>query len=1471
MKQRLLPALAALAVLAASPTAVAQEWREGSRGAVAANLASIPSEFRAVSFDVRALTDRLEAAKTGALSLTLPLPEGGGMEIVAREASVMHPDLQARYPEIRTYTLSGARASGRLAVTPLGVDALVFTPRGVVSIMPSRPGDDAHAVFYMRDVPLPADLEEDVDAHGARRSFGDDPGEPPAIGDDLKTYRIAVAATGELTQAAGGTVAAGQAAVVVAVNRMNGVFERDLSVTFRLIAGNDALIFTNPDTDPYDPSDRGGGGVHFPANRQVLNSRIGEANYDVGHVLGPFDQGGGAATGAICLDYVPPQDGGLGASKADGFSRYIATDPATFATFYHEMGHLSGAPHTWVTRNLTDADHNTGGVEPSVGYSIMSYGQFASALRPPGEARGDFFHAESIRLMNTYLRDGGGTDCGTTTATGNEAPVVTLAEESYTIPANTPFVLTGSASDGSGTTLTYTWEQMDQYGDGTGAVPLFRTFDPRESPTRHFPDPLVDYFDETLPTGAETYHFRLTARDNVAGHGGVGAADLTLTTDASVGPLVVTFAENGGEQFVFGERQTVTWRVERTRRLAANVDILFSTDGGQTFPITLAEGVPNDGSHEVDFPVQTTEGRVMVKASGNVFYNLSGTFEVLLYPVAAVSPTEVRVDVRANDTAEETVSIANTVGSDGIDLEWTARVANAAPPSGEPPADACSAGQTVEHAESGSSGMSAGGGAQVHGQSFTAPCTGVLRSVALLHYRNDFAGEAWSGTLDVYLADGDVFTLGEPLSSSAVSGVNPSGNEYMLLPLERPMVVEAGQSYAFFLTVTEGRTRFHEFAGFAGGSLYAVTSETPPRAVAQTTRDLTFRATLDEPQGFLSLSEYEGSVAPGEAGALGLTFDPAGYAPGRYTADVVIATNDIDRPEVVVSVTMRVQSSAPTFSVEPRNVRVVLGESESETRTLTFGNTSPEGFDDLEWSLRVTDAEGPSGEPPADGCRVDQSVGQPNRGPSAIPAGNGAQVHGQSFTAPCTGVLRRVELMHAGSDLTGQEWSGTLRVYAGGEGTLNLEEPLYAGDVSGVNPADGEYLELPAGLAVQAGERYAFFLEVTEGQTRYAENNGGYNGGTLYAVDPDNPARAFAQTSRDATFRLTFGEPEGFVRPQTYSGTIAPGETAEVELVFDADGYSRGRYRARLVLTTNAENETKDINVVMIVTTAVVQEDSDAGDLPSTAQDAVGAMTIRGTLGSSTGPAVRDKRAIADAIVAKGGETADCYEIGVTDPASFTASTVGDGTTADTDLLLFTTEGEAIAAQDDADGTLQSRLPAEALNGRSSGFYVLCVTASLTDPVNAAGEEIIPVQNENYAALRFPTAPSGDFVVAAFPPINPQFGGAYVVDLAGIGVPVASEESPQETPGPDEFALGAPAPNPARGTVRVPFALASASHARLAVYDALGREVAVLASGQHRAGTHEAALNARTLAPGVYVVHLVAGEVSATRRITVVR
>ena len=126
--------------------------------------------------------------------------------------------------------------------------------------------------------------------------------------------------------------------------------------------------------------------------------------------------------------------------------------------------------------------------------------------------------------------------------------------------------------------------------------------------------------------------------------------------------------------------------------------------------------------------------------------------------------------------------------------------------------------------------------------------------------------------------------------------------------------------------------------------------------------------------------------------------------------------------------------------------------------------------------------------------------------------------------------------------------------------------------------------------------------------------------------------------------------------------------------------------------------------------------------------------------------------------------------------------------------------------------------------------------------------------------------PAGDLVlVGAFQVV----GGVTSPNAALYDVPrpVASVGGVPERSG---FAL-AVSPNPVTSGGKVRVTLAESEPVRVAVYDVLGRQVAVLAEGAWPAGEHTVGLGAERLVPGVYVVRATAGAASAVQRVTVAR
>ena len=88
---------------------------------------------------------------------------------------------------------------------------------------------------------------------------------------------------------------------------------------------------------------------------------------------------------------------------------------------------------------------------------------------------------------------------------------------------------------------------------------------------------------------------------------------------------------------------------------------------------------------------------------------------------------------------------------------------------------------------------------------------------------------------------------------------------------------------------------------------------------------------------------------------------------------------------------------------------------------------------------------------------------------------------------------------------------------------------------------------------------------------------------------------------------------------------------------------------------------------------------------------------------------------------------------------------------------------------------------------------------------------------------------------------------------------------------PASFSLQQNYPNPFNPETVVSGQWPVASDVRLAVYDLLGREVAVLADGRYAAGKYAFRFDGSRIASGIYIYRLTAGPYSAVRRMTLLR
>ncbi len=644
----------------------------------------VPTQFRLLSADMSNLEALLDGAPLEFTPLAdateyvvaIPMPDGSFQRFDMNLSPIMEPGLANRYPMIRTYNGQGienAAATIRCDITPQGFHAMILSPEGTVFIDPYQTGDRVHYISYYKrhfvtnktmDCLVGTEYDEINSDH-----FHPGGGTPNYrfFGDcTMRTYRLAVSATGEYSNFHGGNATNNNKAIVLAaqvttMNRVNGVFEKEAAIRMILIANNDQIIYLSPGSDPFT---NGTPGTMINENQTNTDAVIGTANYDIGHIFGT-NSGGLAQLNSPCTTSKARGVTGSGAPVGDPFDiDYVA----------HEMGHQFGGRHTQNNNCNRDA---TSCYEPGSASTIMGY---AGICAPDVQNNSDdYYHAISLSQFGTFVTGTTGNSCDVPVVNGNSAPSVTVTQGAYTIPPSTPFFLTAQGSDPNpANTITYCWEQYNNQVSTQAPLatstsgPNFRSFDPTTSPTRYFPSLAAQVANgpftwEVLPSVARTMNFRCTVRDNFASGGCTAHTDVAVTVAAG-SPFTVLVPSNTGLSYPANSTQTVTWNVAGTNAApvsCANVNILISLDGGLTYPTVLASNVPNNGSATVTMPgTQSTTARVMVVCADNIFYDISNNNFSITAPVSdfllSMSPTS--LNVCAPNNAVYTINVGSSAG-----------------------------------------------------------------------------------------------------------------------------------------------------------------------------------------------------------------------------------------------------------------------------------------------------------------------------------------------------------------------------------------------------------------------------------------------------------------------------------------------------------------------------------------------------------------------------------------------------------------------------------------------------------------------------------------------------------------------------------------------------------------------------------------------------------------------------------------
>ncbi len=614
---------------------------------------ALASSTRTLTLDKSAL--ELELSKSlepsefyTAPVITLPLPDGNDIRVRVTETQTLAPELANKFPDIKTFKLQGLDDQqgliGRMDISQRGVYISVRTVTGKkLFIEPNTATRITTTTFDLnKDKPKYTSSWTENSSRSYKGTLScqspnhDDSyllqtqnktslaykttNTPNSSEKDLIIYRIAISATQSYVDAKGGTRSSAMRAIASTINRINQVYERDAGIRLEIVANNQRLIA--PDSAPFS-----GSLDNMIAQNQLLVDReIGSQHYDVGHLF--TARGGGLAyVHSACR-------AGVKARAASG-NLSVGSERYSLEFVAHEIGHQFGATHTFNSNEglcTSSNRHSSTAYEPGSGSTIMSYIGICGADNIQNHADA-MFHIGSVQQILQHKSIHYAKGCGVPVSAENNVPEVNAGSD-YIIPVNTPFELSGTASDVDKDHLLFSWQQVDagiasNVGVDKGNNALFRTYLPTTSKDRRFPRRNVGnrkgkIVGETLPQTNRLLHFKFVAQDS---SGATVSDDMVITVVADGGAFSVQPIPTAS--FIRGESLTVQWEVADTDLppiSCAAVDITLSVDKGLNFDYSLVKAVPNSGNEEVTLPdidFDQRDIRIKLSCSDNVFFAIS--------------------------------------------------------------------------------------------------------------------------------------------------------------------------------------------------------------------------------------------------------------------------------------------------------------------------------------------------------------------------------------------------------------------------------------------------------------------------------------------------------------------------------------------------------------------------------------------------------------------------------------------------------------------------------------------------------------------------------------------------------------------------------------------------------------------------------------------------------------------------------
>lgn len=647
----------------------------------------VPNKYISLALNVESFQSTLFGMKDFVF-MEMPTPDGKFYTYRISESTCMEKELADKYPNIRTYTavcVSNPNITAKLDFTSKGFHAMFFNETGTYFIDPYTDKNiHFYTCYYKNDYHVAGkhlDCNGDYTSEALYRMNNTDNSTALVSDNKKRILRLALSCTVEYSKAVDGpnpTKEGVLSAMITSLNRINGIYEKELSIHMNLVAKNDTLIFLS--SDPFSNFD---GYAMLNQNQNVIDARIKNANYDIGHV---FSTGGGgiAGLGVVCIQ----------GEKANGVTG--SPDPVgdAYDVDYvaHEMGHQFGANHTFNagTGSCSGNRNASTAYEIGSGTTIMSYAGICNnndiALHSD-----DYFHRISLLEIMEYISS---TSCAQIEPSNSIIPQVENYSATYYIPYITNFELPAFATDPDGDAINYCWEQSDLgpqvnwNNTNNTKAPLFRSFLPTINNVRIFPtyeqiiDNIVKYKGEVLPELTRDIKFKCTIRENRNGWGQFNAPEyiLLLKVISTPSPFRVTnFVQ---DTVIKGNTtQTIKWDTTTTTQApisCSNVNIYLSLDSASTFPILLASNTPNDGIEIVTIPdiyTQDYSSRIKVKGVNNVFFDYNdGRIKI-----EKSDPQTPLVNFSLSDTSlctGDSFLYASAISNSYDSLKWTFTGAN---------------------------------------------------------------------------------------------------------------------------------------------------------------------------------------------------------------------------------------------------------------------------------------------------------------------------------------------------------------------------------------------------------------------------------------------------------------------------------------------------------------------------------------------------------------------------------------------------------------------------------------------------------------------------------------------------------------------------------------------------------------------------------------------------------------------------